>query len=379
MRPTLFFYILREIFSAFVFGLAVFTLLLFLGRLIKLTEMVISYGVPLEDVGRMILSVLPSFLVFTIPMAFFLSVLLTFGRLSADNEITVMKGAGISLFQLLPPVLFSALVALLLAIPVANILAPAGNSAFKEITLEVMKKNVFATIREKIFWDDIPGVVLYMDHYDEKDRRMNGVVINDSRNRDNQLTIFASEGVMGYGEARGQLRFILSNGSIHTAGREKRYSMVNFEQYVMQLDSRSKEAAIWKKEPDMSNAELKREIAAKGISSQSKYRMMAELYSRYSIPVSILVFALLAPPLGIQNRRSGRSSGFSISMALFIAYYILLSLFRYIAERGTFPAAAALWIPDLIFLAVGLLLLHEVSEERFMKLPFADIFRRFRQ
>jgi len=116
MKRILSLYIIREITSLFLLGIAIFTLILLMGRLIKLTDMVISRGVPLGDVSRMIIYLMPSFLVFTIPMAFLLAVLLAFGRLSADNEITVLKAGGISLAQLMPPVLVCAVAASLLAL-----------------------------------------------------------------------------------------------------------------------------------------------------------------------------------------------------------------------------------------------------------------------
>lgn len=94
MKRTLYLSIIREITSLFLLGLGIFTLVLLMGRMIKLTEMVISRGVALADMGRMIICLMPSFLVYTIPMAFLLAVLLTFGRLSADSEITVMKACG---------------------------------------------------------------------------------------------------------------------------------------------------------------------------------------------------------------------------------------------------------------------------------------------
>ena len=69
-------YIIREISSLFLLGIVIFTLVLLMGRLIALTDLVVSRGVPLADVSKMILFVIPSLLVVTIPMAFLLAVLL---------------------------------------------------------------------------------------------------------------------------------------------------------------------------------------------------------------------------------------------------------------------------------------------------------------
>ena len=201
-----------------------------MGRLIKLTDLVVSYGVPLAAVSRMILYLIPSFLVYTIPMAFLLAVLLSFGRLSADNEIIVIKASGISLIQMLPPVLFCALIAVMLALGASTVGVPWGNSAFKELTIQVLKQNITATIREKTFWDDIPGIVMYTDRYDERSHTLKGVVINDGRNPDQPMTIFARDGVVTTAAGHALL-LSLRNGSIHIAGSGGLYRLIHFGEY----------------------------------------------------------------------------------------------------------------------------------------------------
>lgn len=380
MKRILSLYIIREITSLFLLGIAIFTLILLMGRLIKLTDMVISRGVPLGDVSRMIIYLMPSFLVFTIPMAFLLAVLLAFGRLSADNEITVLKAGGISLAQLMPPVLVCAVAASLLALAAGNIGAPMGNSAFKKLSINVLKQNVFATIREKIFWDDIPGLVLYTDHYDEEQRRLTGIIIHDSRETARPLTVFASEGFMAGGASRDQVRLVLANGSIHTAGKDDGYRLVNFGQYVMTLNAKGGGAAGGRNELDMDSSELRRMIAAPGTAPQTRFKMLTELHGRFALPAASLVFAVLAVPLGMQNRRSGKSGGFSISIAVLLSYYILMSLLRTLAERGALAPIIALWLPNIIFLTIGCFLLKMASQEQSLRLPSPEpLLRMFRR
>jgi lipopolysaccharide export system permease protein len=226
-------YIIREIASLFLLGIAVFTLILLMGRLIKLTELVVSRGVPLADVSRMIIYLMPSFLVFTIPMAFLLAVLLAFGRLSADNEITVIKASGISLVQIMPPVLVCAVVAAMMTFAASLVGVPWGNSAFKELSFQVLKSNVSATIREKVFWDEIPGMIIYTEHYDDQRHTLQGVIIHDGRNPERPMTIFARDGVVAGGSGRQALRLSLNSGSIHAAGKGDEYRLVAFGEYVI--------------------------------------------------------------------------------------------------------------------------------------------------
>src|ERR1039457_1921169 len=257
MKRILSSYIIREIAALFLLGITVFTLILLMGRLIKLTDMVISRGVPLADVARMIIYLMPSFLVFTIPMAFLLAVLLAFGRLSADNEITVMKAGGISLVQIMPPVLFCGFVAAMLALSAGVYGSPWGNSAFKSLSFAMLKQNMSVTIREKVFWDDIPGIVLYTERYDEARHTLSGVIIYDGRDAVRPLTIFASKGLIGGGPNPRDMRIALSNGSIHSAGINSEYRLINFGEYTMTITAPDATNGIGRSEQDLGIAELR--------------------------------------------------------------------------------------------------------------------------
>ncbi len=364
MKRILNMYIVREIASLFLLGIMVFTLILLMGRLIKLTDLVISRGVPLADVSRMILYLMPSFLVFTIPMAFLLAVLLAFGRLSADNEITVMKAGGISLMQLMPPVVLCGAVAGLLTLAASTIGIPWGNSAFKSLSFSVLKQNVAATIREKVFWDDIPGIVMYTEHYDEERHALKGVIIHDGRDQTRPLTIFAADGMIGGAAPLQSLRLVLNNGSIHVAGNAGEYRLVTFGEYIMTIGRGEKGSGIGRNELDMSIAELNRQIADPASSKTVRLKSQSELHSRFAFPFASLVFAVVAVPLGMQNRRSGKSAGFATSIGILLAYYIVQSLLRTLAEKGTVPPALALWLPNMIFLGLGVYLLQRASQER---------------
>jgi len=373
-------YIVREISSLFLLGIVIFTLVLLMGRLITLTDLVVSHGVPLADVSRMIMYLIPSFLVFTIPMAFLLAVLLAFGRLSADNEIVVIKACGISLIQMLPPVIVCALVAVLLALGASVIGVPWGNSSFRELSVQVLKRNVTATIREKTFWDDIPGVVMYTDQYDEQSRTLKGVVINDGRNPDRPMTIFARDGIVSTSAGSQALLLSLHDGSIHMAGAAGLYRVVHFGEYSMTVGEKVNGTVISKNEPDMWLSELQHKINDPATSERDRLKMLSELHSRFTFPFASLVFAILAVPLGIQNRRSGKSGGFTVSILIIFSYYVLVSVLRSFAEKGAIPPVVALWIPNLVFFCFGCFLLRQASlEKNIPLLPLKNIFDYFKR
>src|SRR3972149_1902560 len=116
MSWTLHKYLLREIITPFALALALLTLMLFSGGLLRLVEFLATRGVSLADVAALLLYRLPYVLVFTIPMALLLAVLVAYLRLANDSELVALRAAGLSLAQTLPAPLVASLVAFALTL-----------------------------------------------------------------------------------------------------------------------------------------------------------------------------------------------------------------------------------------------------------------------
>lgn len=357
-------YLMREIVGIFILSLVIFTLVLLMGRMIKLMEMVVANGVPLFEVLHLIGLLLPSFLVLTIPMALLLAVLLAIGRFSADNEITIIKASGLSISSLLPPILLVAAGAFLITLFTSVVAVPWGNSGFKQLTMEVARKYAASAIRERIFRDDLPGIVLYVDDFDEMQRTMQHVMIQDSRNPDKPLTIFAKSGVISSDE-EGTLRILLKQGSIHTQQKQD-YRLISFAEYLLTAES-GRGTPPARTELDFTITELRQQAASSQQTPSVRLKTLVELHSRFAFPAAAFVFAILALPLGLSNRRSGKGAGFTVSILILLVYYIMLSFLRTMAEKGGIPPALAVWIPNLLFLLLGLFLLRLASRELTLK------------
>jgi len=366
-------YLIREIIGVFVLSLAIFTLVLLMGKMVKLMEMVISKGVPLTEVVSLIVLLLPSFLVLTIPMAFLLAVLLAFGRLSSDNEITVLKASGVSLGALLPPVLATAVVAALLTLFISVVAVPWGNTGFRALTVEVARKYAASAIQERIFRDDLPGVIMYVEQYDDSRHVMQRVMIQDSRDQDRPLTIFAKSGLLASDDDRGVLQMVLENGTIHTRQKDD-YRLVSFNEYHLTVDT-SRSAPVVRTERDMGIQELVLQSKSTQIDPIKRRKVLVELHRRFAFPCAALVFGILAIPLGLHNRRSGKGAGFTVSILILVAYYVLMTFLETMAEKGSIPPSLAIWLPNVLFLAGGLVLFRMAAQEKTVRSLFPSVGR----
>ena len=364
MKKTLFLYLLREITVPFLLGMAAFTSVLLMGRLLKLADLVVAKGVPLTDILLMVAYLIPSFCLVTIPMAFLLALLLAFGRLSADSEITAMKTSGISLFGMLPPVLLFALIAYLATTFITIYALPRGNISFKKLLFDIMESRITLSLKEKVFNDDFPGLVIYTDSYDPQQHSMTGILIHDERDPQESSTIFADKGVIVADPVSKILRVELFNGGIHKLFGKNGYRQIEFQDYNLSIDLSQAPKEMVKNELDLTFSELLEGINSSRTAPSMHRDMLLELNRRFALPFACFVFALVGVPLGIQNHRSGKATGFSLSIAVILIYYIILSTGKTLGEKGLVHPAVGVWAPNLILLAIGLYMFKKTATEQ---------------
>lgn len=364
MPFTLYRYLSKEVFSPLILGLVTFTVVLLMGRMLKLADMVVSKGVPVGELLLLIAYLLPNFAMITIPMALLLAVLLAFSRLSADSEIVAIKASGISLYRLLPPVMLIAMVAYVITTAISLYALPAGNMAFKKMLYHVIEGRLNLNLKEQVFNSTIPGLVIYIDRNDEQKGTLSGIMIQDERDPKKVSTIFADSGTLDSDENSKQLRLHLADGSIHQAVADGKYRRLDFKGYDLSVDLTKSIKDFKKNETDMTLAELRANLAKGGFNKKLMVDMGLEIHRRFALPFACVIFALVAMPLGIQNRRSGKAAGFSCSIAAILVYYIVQSIGRTLGEKELFHPALAIWLPNIIFLTGGLYLFQLAAREQ---------------
>jgi len=360
-------YILREISVPFALGLAVFTLILLIARILKLVEMVVNRGVPLFEVVKLFSYILPAFLEVTVPMALLLAVLVAFGRLSSDSEITALKTSGVSLYQLVRPVAAFTVLVYVIALGLSLYARPWGNSLLRNGLYEIAKTRASAGIKEKVFTDDFAGLVIYVDHIEPPGNTLRGILISDARDPEQRNTVFAKVGVLVPNEPLHVLTLRLLEGNIHAFyQKDASYHRTDFTVYDITLDLNTALGNLRAREKDateMTLSELRTAIAAKHLAGQPVFAEAVELHRKFSIPFACLAFAAIGIPLGIRPSQAVRARGFTLSLALIFSYYLLLTLGESLGERGILPAAIAMWIPNVLLSILALTLFLRAARE----------------
>ncbi|HMB16324.1 MAG TPA: LPS export ABC transporter permease LptF, partial [Pelovirga sp.] len=320
-------YILREISVPATMSLLIFSFVVLLGRIPRLTEMIISKGVPALDIIALFAFLLPTFLSVTVPLSFLLGILLAFGRLSADSEYVAMKASGISLYSMVKPVVFLALLFTLLTATMTLVIEPASKRALRTKIFEIASTSLNVSVKPGVFNDDVPGIVLYAQAVDERRGIMRDVFISDERNNSVPTTITASEGLFISNPESLILTLRLRNGEIHRQPdntEQDAYQTISFNNYDINLDFSEQLSAGQRSRSrgEMSWQEL-REAIPTAAPGKQRYRLEAELHERIVIALAPLVLILIGIPLGLQSQRSGKGAGFALALVVFLVYYIL--------------------------------------------------------
>ena len=366
MKKTTYFYIFKEILPIFLIGLMTFTVILLMDKILKLIELIVTRGVNLSQILLLLLFISPSFLIFTIPMAVLLSILLAFGRLSSDSEITAFKASGMSLYQLFLPVSIFSISAYLLTAFLVFYALPWGTLGFKSTLYLIAQSKADIEIRERVFNDTFDGLVVYVDKIPIQGKRIEGILIYDEREQGKLNTIFAKEGFLTSNPKSQEVILRLFNGDIHRFEPQTHiYQKVQFDVYDLRLELAKTFLAIGKKlkEHEMSINDLKKRIEEKMATGEDTTPQEVEIHKRYAIPFACIIFGLIGVPLGIQPRRSGRSHGFISSILIFLAYYISLTASEILVSRHTIPAFLVGWAPNFLFGSLGIYLLIKAGKE----------------
>jgi lipopolysaccharide export system permease protein len=360
-------YLLRELVVPFLLGIAVFTSILLIVRILKLVEMVVNRGVPIGQIVKLFSYILPAFLEVTVPMALLLAILVAFGRLSSDSEIIALRAAGVGLYRLLLPVALFAGAVALLTLGLSLYARPWGNSLLRSGLYDIVKTRAVAGIKPKVFNNDFSGLVIYVDHIEPASDMLSGILIADTRDAAMRNTVYAELGRIYTDESQHSLTLRLENGGIYSTGDDGgEYQDTRFTTYDITLDLDTALAQLRTRTKDASEMtlpELRAAIEAKSALGEPAFVERVEVQRKFSIPFACLVFAALGVPLGIQPSRSAHSRGFSLSLVLIFVYYLLLTFGQNLGERGTLPPLLAVWLPNAVLASVAATLLVRAAGE----------------
>ena len=354
-------YVVREIIPPFLIALLLFTFVLIIPFIIDLAEQMIAKGVPGGTILQLTITLLPQALALTIPMALLIGLLVGLGRLSADREVVVLMACGISPYRLLQPILVFAVVCWGLTSWVMLKAMPDGNQKYREMVQEIAMNRAEGEVRERVFYEDFPNLVLYVHDVPLDGRGWLDVMAADTGNPSQPVLYLARRGRMAIDRAARTIHMVLEEGTRHTTKLDDpaAYEVLKFDRTIIALDPESvfPRSGPQRGEREMAIEDLATLAADLEGTGRSSHRQVMEIHKKFSVPIACFVFAVLGLALGTSHRKDGKLAAFVLGIGVIFAYYVIMYIAESLAKGFWIPAWLTMWIPDLVLGAAGVLLL----------------------
>ncbi|MDR2191724.1 MAG: LptF/LptG family permease [Endomicrobium sp.] len=371
MIKKLHFYIIKEFFAAFGFGLAVFSTLLLLDQIFNLIDLFLSKGVSFFLVFKLFFFILPNILMLAIPMAALFGVLIAYGRLSEDNEITAMKANGTDYASLSMPIVITVCVVSFFLLFFNHLWSPKMHTNFRNLYEEILIKRPLVTFAEKSIVK-LGGYQIYANKVNNSDNSLSGVSIykfedknkkpasdKNSQNPQKQNASWriaaSSASVKVYSNGAS---LILYNGYWQFANPSDINKMIHmtFQSYSFFIPLGETVNGHSSSLREMQSPELLKTIREY---REKKFPYSAyeiEFWMRWIFALAPISFILIALPVGIMSGKGGKTIGFAMSLGVILFYYMLLIISMNLAERAYAPAFLIMWLPNAATTGIGLFL-----------------------
>lgn len=353
-------YIGKQVIMGTLYGVLVLSLVIVMGQLFKqIRPLLVEYNAPIEVVLRFVINVLPFSLMFTVPWGFLSAVLLVFGRLSSDQEITSFRVAGMSLPRIAAPVFVISILLSLGSMWLNLNIVPNAKATVTQLLYDQAASNPSSLLKPGVVsgglgdasvkalietrdGDWVGGFHLYQTSTNEKGERTRSYVHADR----------ASLAVL---HEQSQLRAKLVNAYFETRKPNGEVEIAiagNAEPLLIDLRN-PRHGRL--RASSMTNEAIRQHLANNPeLEGRARMRLVTEAHKRYSFSMACLAFAFIAVPLGLTARRRDTSGGLLISLLIGVAYFMFTVMVAQFKTESS--AVIILWTPNLLCILLGLYL-----------------------
>lgn len=364
----------------------VFTFVLLLGNLLKeILGLLVNGQASLGTVFQAIALLVPFVWVFALPMGMLTATLLVFGRFSADQELTAARAGGISLISLASPVLILSLLLSGLSAWVNMDLGPNSREKYKDLLFKFTTEISSAQLPEGRYIRDFPGYMFYIgknrggELEDVKVYKLGnstnlpsiiiaprGKLAIDKTNLTIAVQLFETKGVWFEDGHALPVSGDMTLDEFKIPGMElsRKVSLRDMSFKELRAELQDLEANLSKPleliRPGDPKAKEKREAIndqLRDLTSPAR----VQLHRQVAFSFACFGFTLIGIPLGIRVHRRETNVGFAIAIVLVLVYYTGIMLGLSLAKRPEFFPHLILWVPNIIFQAVGAVLLWRAN------------------
>jgi LPS export ABC transporter permease LptG/LPS export ABC transporter permease LptF len=370
-------YILKEVSSHAVLGVALFTFIIFMRDLGRLLELIVRNSAPVPSVGEIFLYTLPTTFTLTLPMGVLVGILVGLSRLAADSEVTAIRASGMGVGMFVRAISIFAIGAWMLGMFNSIYVAPKSAAALNHLQDKLKSSQASFEIQPHVFYEEFKNIVLYVQDAIPSGGRLlwRGIFLADISDPSSPRVTLAKRGAL-LSDSPDKLRLHLEDGTQQESipKAKNQYSITTFDstEIPIQLPSSAERphdllpVAELGLNDLLRNAARERRAAAPlenfdpgtwnyDLSKARYYEI--EFNRRFALPAACLVLAMVGIPLGLSARKGGKSTGFVLTILLVFVYYFFSLTGVSMARQGKMPPWEGVWMANIFFFLCGLVLL----------------------
>lgn len=362
-------YVLRHLGLTTAVAVVMLSVVLVMGNVFKqIFDLLISKNAPYEFLLTFVSYIVPFSMIFTMPWGFLTAVLLVFGRMSAEHELTAFKSSGISISRVSLSVFVVAAICGATSLWINLELAPAAQARFKLALYELAIQRPLSMFEGDRVVDSFPGIKIYIGANDGKELQ-NLIVYELGSDSEPQKVIFARRGRVIPDAANRRLLLNLFDARYEQRDAVAPQSYlrirqgITMQQTTIPISLEELYEKNQKRRPlsSLTVHELREAIKNGGkvdpgvspASSRELSEVRTELSKRFSLPFAALVLGLIAVPLAVTTQRKETSAGFLMGLLLAFTYFFLTLVSGSFKGRPELRPELLVWIPNALFFVFG--------------------------
>jgi len=344
-------YLLKHFFPVYFFSGIMFCFFYCLVNLLSNLNKFVDKGAAIIDVAKYYAFFLPSLWMQLSPLAVLIGVWFSIGYLAQDREIMAMRLAGISAIRIAMPLLISGFIISSFCLGINISLVPFCEEKKEEIWKGKIQgeQEYLIKSREKFTFTS-RGVVYFAKNFNGKERKMSEIqsVYTNAESGDS-VTINAKTALWEKKEwilADGVEKIFDKNGNV------KKIEEFNSKEIPLSLSVH--ELWLYNKSPSIMPMKTLKKYITEYKGTISRYPYLAQIHSRFSLPFINFTLLIMSIPFCLLSLHQNAAGRMSWALGLSLVYYVFFSLMMAMAEKGKVPPAFGIWLPNILFLCIGM-------------------------
>ena len=352
-------YIFKELLTPFSISLGILCFIVLTKEMLRLVELLVTNGVSLLAVLKIIVNLMPSFLVLTLPMACLISSITTFSRFSFDKELVAMRAAGLSLLRIAVPVFVFSFLVFLATLFLSQWGQPWSSISLKKLAISLIQDQLHLALDRGVFNEPMDDMMIFVPT-PEPGERATGIFILDQRDPAKEIIITAQTFQMLEHPQRKQFGMRLYEGEIHHVPKDgPQHHQVTFSTYDLKMNLAPALTVEKPERPDYRH--IMAELDKSNWRDTRMLRRLMEYYKDLGFPVATLILGVLGMPVGIVSKRTGRMRGFVLGIFIMVGYYLLNVLGEFSVTALLLHPFAGAWLPNVLLLLMTWMLFYRAS------------------